>query len=628
MPWWNPSSSSSSNSTNFPVDNPSFRDFQPPLAGSGGSTDPFGGFDSESYETASDPGLFGSLWNGFKDTVDAGAERLGGVLDTTVDTVYNWGRDTTHEVRENIDQFTDLIEETYEQGTSWLGAQADDAVSQLTTVRDRAANAIETFGDRSMDAILFTKDVAEAQWDHDVKSWQTMFETAEQHSQDLQDEMASMINCRTEAMRSIWNTGVEFVQAAQKTGDIVVDAAFASEGVLTEELINQTIERVDSNLKRTEGGKLFSSALDAGVWLRNVADGAEYTVHSIRSEDSQAAGAGTDWSAMGDAVVENETNALMWRGPIGYMSDRSVRLFEGLSNSAGEIVQTMDTAIDDARQLQGEYEMWRAEGNERWQAAFLTAVGDDDFVSRTEAARNLSKREDPEHSNLVTIQRDSEGQYDPNSALMFTGILNESDKALMNVEEARTFAQRYRGEDVSIDLVYNPTHSMVYDLAQVQLVNKFDLIDRTTRAGIEELRTKLNDDDRDKTRPVQVFAHSQGAAIASAVLSHLTEKELAQIEVTSFGGAAYRYPEGLRTVEAIVNNQDIVPSLFGAGIPFLDESEGYEDPNYNVLYIDIGDAGNWANSHNMANYVIAYEHAGTTRWEAAVRRFLLEGRHQ
>jgi hypothetical protein len=450
---------------------------------------------------------------------------------------------------------------------------------------------------------------------------QSVVESAELHSQQLQDGMTALVESRTATMRSIWDTGVEFVQAAQQTRDIVVDGAFESRGVLSEEWINDTIERVDGNLQSSEGGKLFSSALDAGVWIYNVKEGAEYTGQMI--SDGVEGSSSADWGAVRDAVIENERKALLWQGPIGYASDRAVRLFQGLQVEAGEVIGKIDSAIGDARQLQSEYEEWRADGNEWWEAGLLTAVGDDDFVSRTEAARNAAEGLPLEASNLVETVRHS-GVYDPAAAVMFTGILNDRDKAGDNVGVAARFALQYRGEEVPIDLVYNSTHSSLYDLAQVQLVNKLDLIDETTRAGIADVRMKIWDENRNRSKPVEVFAHSQGAAIASSVLSHLTPEERAQVAVTTFGGAAYRFPEGLASLEAIVNNQDMVPSLFGAGVPFLDDGEGYNDSNYNVVYVDIGDAGNWSTSHNLENYSKAYERRGESRWEAAVRRFFFE----
>jgi len=109
--------------------------------------------------------------------------------------------------------------------------------------------------------------------------------------------------------------------------------------------------------------------------------------------------------------------------------------------------------------------------------------------------------------------------------------------------------------------VWNPTDNWHRDLLQVVAVNKSNTPDVTTALVIKTLRQRLR-----SHMFVTLIGHSQGAAVVSSALSHLTKAERSRVDVITFGGAALTYPVGARSVRVVVNVQDPVPRIAGYGL--------------------------------------------------------------
>jgi len=83
----------------------------------------------------------------------------------------------------------------------------------------------------------------------------------------------------------------------------------------------------------------------------------------------------------------------------------------------------------------------------------------------------------------------------------------------------------------------------------------------------------------ERGEPIELVGHSQGAVVISRALEHLEREwrgqglpaaairaRLSHVCVTTFAGAARRYPDGPRYTH-YVNRSDAVPMFFGAGLP-------------------------------------------------------------
>ncbi|MFZ2490375.1 MAG: RHS repeat-associated core domain-containing protein [Thermoanaerobaculia bacterium] len=106
--------------------------------------------------------------------------------------------------------------------------------------------------------------------------------------------------------------------------------------------------------------------------------------------------------------------------------------------------------------------------------------------------------------------------------------------------------------------VWNPTQSFIGDASQLLFVNKPSIVDETTRLVVLQLRELLRGSER-----VTAVAHSQGAAVLSSALEFLHASERARVDVITFGGAAYGYPQGTHSLRVVVNVQDLVPQFLG-----------------------------------------------------------------
>jgi hypothetical protein len=306
------------------------------------------------------------------------------------------------------------------------------------------------------------------------------------------------------------------------------------------------------------------------------------------------------------------------QGPSNYVMSRAVLdTVEKLGVGADAVTSKLNEVGESVEQMRWEFDYWQSQGNGGLGAGALTLFGDDAFVSDAEIERNLvdpKAVENPEYSTRAKLLKGIGDPNDPNRALFINGIRNSESRAF---EIALEIGEKLR---VNLTPVYNPTFNVMYDIAQVATVNKQDLIDESTALLISTIRERLADQNR--TEPLKLFPHSQGAALTSSALSHLTREERSQIEVLSFGGAAYTYPSGLKSVEVLVNVRDLVPNATGGGVPGLEKSGFYDDPNYQVHYVDFGTSGDFATSHNVDGYLGQYlkKRVYDDRWQATLAR--------
>ena len=147
--------------------------------------------------------------------------------------------------------------------------------------------------------------------------------------------------------------------------------------------------------------------------------------------------------------------------------------------------------------------------------------------------------------------------YSGRSVLYVNGILNSN--IYQTIEASRELA-RYTQRPVRA--IWNPSSNFLMDSLQVFLVNKPGVLDTSTLRVALQIRKMVDDANGEA---VEVYAHSQGAAIVSTALSFLTHSERSRVRLTTFGGAAETYPEGLLSIRHVINGRpDPVPLFLGA----------------------------------------------------------------
>ena len=124
----------------------------------------------------------------------------------------------------------------------------------------------------------------------------------------------------------------------------------------------------------------------------------------------------------------------------------------------------------------------------------------------------------------------------------------------------------------TVDVLWNPEQGKILDLLQTLLVDKTNTPDASTRNVVLYLRARVSGLQAGES--IKVVAHSQGAAIFSSAASFLTAEERSRIELTTYGGASWTFPTGLKSVRNVVNVTDLlVPMLFGKGLEFQKNNE-------------------------------------------------------
>ena len=617
MSWWNPTSRNSSNPT-------------PPLPPADSKMEPSGGWPSslggvpgsgspESYETAK-PSIFSGIFGRAKEAVGQAASRAGDFwaerFNRAIETTRTWRSDASSEVDRAFSGVSEAIEETFDNGVSWLGESAEAAAFRFEETQEQAQAAIESFGDRAENAFEFARDVGEAWWENTGEDLEATARQVQKHGDALREGLGDLADATWETGRAIYRTGVEFRDAAVETRDLVrvhLDSEALDPGLLEQDLI-----RLSADVRTTNGGDLFSAGLDAVSWTVDSA----LTVDTVAD---QATDKLEDWAdktleRVSDGIAD-ELGELEVEGPRVYVSERAGELFDRVRNSSFDVGGALERAEQGARQLSEEYFQWEAKGNSVLGAATLTLVGDDDYLSPAEVRGAIERKEDVGTSALArVITEDFNRENDPNAAVFVNGILNSQEWAVANARWIHSELGK------NVDIVYNPTHSPLVDVLQAGLVDKQGLVDTSTQLLVDHIRTRLASPELDGT--LEVFAHSQGAIITSAAVSQLTPDERSRLEVVTFGGAAYTYPPGLARLRAIVNTRDMVPHVLGSGVGLLNRTDNYESENYSVEFVEFGQrTGDWVPTHKMEGYVQEFKR-GThdTRWELMLQRFLEESR--
>lgn len=142
---------------------------------------------------------------------------------------------------------------------------------------------------------------------------------------------------------------------------------------------------------------------------------------------------------------------------------------------------------------------------------------------------------------------------------------------IMTPEKAAKEAQQSLSEtiDQEIELIYNPSENLLADGMEA-VANLSGIDTRIARQTRAKIRQELS-----QGHTIQVFAHSQGAAIVADALRELGDEyrheglkpdqirqRMAQVEVVSFGGFATEdcFPKGVRT-KLIDRGSDSVPQF-------------------------------------------------------------------
>ncbi|MGB6992254.1 MAG: RHS repeat-associated core domain-containing protein [Thermoanaerobaculia bacterium] len=192
----------------------------------------------------------------------------------------------------------------------------------------------------------------------------------------------------------------------------------------------------------------------------------------------------------------------------------------------------------------------------------------------------------PRHLQVV-------GSAGGQEALFINGIWNHRVRAENNASEAAAWFRR------RVLPLWNPTTGAFADLAQTAMVNWSRVPDETLRLVVQTVREHLKSLPKDEN--LTVFAHSQGAAIASGSLSFLSSDELSRIDLVTIGGAVCTYPQGLGSLTAYVNTRDPVPMYLGAGVPMCARAiESHS--NYEIMYYSFGHPYSMSSSQSLKAY--------------------------
>ena len=180
-----------------------------------------------------------------------------------------------------------------------------------------------------------------------------------------------------------------------------------------------------------------------------------------------------------------------------------------------------------------------------------------------------------------------------NSVLFANGILNDPRGAKRYARETSYWLNR------PVTPIWNPTRSGLEDVLQTALVNKLNLPDETTRLVVETVRERLAQLGADES--LTLVGHSQGAAVSTSSLSHLSAAERARIDFISIAGASCTFPSGLRSLTVHINTRDIVPMGVGAGAPGCSGLANLY-PNASVHYSSFGRLFDFPNTHGVDDY--------------------------
>ncbi len=501
--------------------------------------------------------------------------------------------------------FDDLVEGWNERLT---GAR-NETVAALDRMGGAIEGALEDVTERAAEEILDAEDalVRGGEWVEEKVT--TMTDQALDTVDELTRPVAEVIAGREYIQEAMATTAQTFVSIGFEVGIAtakVGESLWEHRNELWNEGVSVGIERLENGLDSTAGGKMFSAAMEAGAWSENLDGTVGFWTNKGRDlalEKGAEAWRENDgeWiSKASGAAVDHFGDVARSGSYPGWLADQARdfgREIDGHVEKIENVFWEVDHRIE---ALEREALEWQVENPENsWpEALALAAFGDESYES-------------------LDIQGDDE--KDPNPSIFVNGIWNKPKDAIENAETVH----KATGENVLP--FYNPTdeRNKGIDMLSTQFNNKPNLLDRSTAGLISQIRHQLANNPGENVR---LHLHSQGAALGSAALSYLSMEERARIDVISYGGAAYSYPPGLRSLNAIVNVRDTVPNLVGAGFPGMAQLGSYERNGYTIRYIDRGEDGNWETTHGMETYLNALEDGTTqTRWGASLERLLWRG---
>ncbi len=519
---------------------------------------------SEGFDSALESTANFAVDHGFDDLVEGWNERLTGARDETVAALDRMGG--------AIEGALDKVTEQAAEGI----LDAEDAAirggkwveEKVTTVTDRALDTVDELA-RPVAEVIAGREY-------------------------IQDAMASTAH-------TFVSIGFEGGVATAKVGG----SLWEHRNELWNEGVSVGIERLENGLDSTAGGKMFSAAMEAGAWTENLEGTIDFWADKgrdlAREKGTEAwRERDRDWiSNATEAAVDHAGDVARSGSYPGWLADQTrdfASRMDGHIEKIEEVFWEVDRRIE---ALEQEAREWQVENPENsWRESLaLAAFGDESY-------------------KILTIQGD---MTDPNPSIFVNGIWNKEGQAIDNANAV------YRATGENVLPFHNPTDEShkVIDPFSTQFNNKPDLLDRSTEGLILQIRQQLAENPGETVR---LHLHSQGAALGSAALSYLSVEERARIDVVSYGGAAYAYPPGLRSLDAIVNVRDTVPNLVGAGFPGMAQLGNYKRNGYSIRYIDSGDDGNWGTTHGMETYLSALENGATqTRWGASLKRLLRRG---
>lgn len=209
-------------------------------------------------------------------------------------------------------------------------------------------------------------------------------------------------------------------------------------------------------------------------------------------------------------------------------------------------------------------------------------------VSQPQAPQTTHSATAPCHGDACTVPnakqataKDCENFLDekPAKAFYLNGIRTPeaSAKEALRVLEGKT--------SQDIELIYNPTEGLLSDAAE-SIANLSGMDTAISRKAQAQFRKSL-----DKGEKVQIFAHSQGAAIAADALHKISDawrkegvapaeikRRLSNVDVVGFGGFTLEknFPKGV-DVELHRQPQDYIPKFADALCDVGDAFKSKED---------------------------------------------------
>lgn len=204
----------------------------------------------------------------------------------------------------------------------------------------------------------------------------------------------------------------------------------------------------------------------------------------------------------------------------------------------------------------------------------------------------------------------SNGERIKDDIVMVNGIMTDLELQRADLQAMANLGYRVVG-------IHNATAGLMADLGQC-VQDKLDLGDnKAVDTTVDVIRDAISN-----AQPLHLVGHSQGALIVSRALGQVVGEfvaeglsqeqavsSLADVQVTSLGGAAWTYPEG-PTYHHFFNDRDIVPRLMGRGFPGNFFAQKNESLHSFSQVRESGELPDWSKSvgNRIARYTDATTH--------------------